>query len=240
MIKIFDLNLWNYNNFEERKPRIIEAAKKYDPDIIAFQEVRDDLRFNTKGHNQARQLNDELKYKHFAFMKTMDVNMVNKRSGEAGCVEGLAVLSKYPIVKVIRKRLKQHTIDKYTRGFLYAKIRKDDELIEVCVVHFSPGGFFGKLQLDETLRYLKKRQMFPVIMGDFNIDDQDYITRLASDVYEVSNDFNSCVTLSDTCRTIDDILIPKKFKFKKFFCAGSGLSDHRALIAELSLRQDGV
>ena len=60
MTKIFDLNLWNYNNFEERKPRIIEAIKQYNPDIIAFQEVRDDLRFNSRGYNQARQLNTKL------------------------------------------------------------------------------------------------------------------------------------------------------------------------------------
>lgn len=233
MIRIFDLNLWNYNKFEERKPRIIEAVKKYDPDIIALQEVRDDLRFNIKGHNQARQLNDELKYKYSSFMKTMDINVIQDRVGAPYCIEGLAVLSKYPITKVIKKRLKQHTIDKFTRGILCANINKGDTLIEVCVVHFSPGGFFGKLHLDETLRYFKKRQMFPVIMGDFNIDDQDYIVRLASKDYEVSNDFNACVTLPETERTIDDILIPKKFKFKKFFCAGKELSDHRALIAEL-------
>lgn len=235
MIKIFDLNLWNYNKFDERKPRIIEAVKKYDPDIIALQEVRDDARFNIKGNNQAHQLNNELKYKYSSFMKTMDVNLVNERVGVPDCIEGLAILSKYPITKVIKKKLKQHTIDKFTRGILYANIQKDDISIEVCVVHFSPGGFFGKLQLDETLHYFKKRNMFPVIMGDFNIDDQDYISRLASKDYKVSNDFNSCVTLPDDDRTIDDILIPKKFMFNKFFCAGKDLSDHRALIAELLL-----
>ncbi|GAX62623.1 endonuclease/exonuclease/phosphatase [Candidatus Scalindua japonica] len=60
MTKIFDLNLWNYNNFEERKSHIIEAIMQYDPDIITFQEVRDDLRFNSIGHNHARQLNTKL------------------------------------------------------------------------------------------------------------------------------------------------------------------------------------
>lgn len=58
---------------------------------------------------------------------------------------------------------------------------------------------------------------------------------LASRDYEVSNDFNSCVTLPDDDRTIDDILIPKIYNFKKFFCAGKDLSDHRALIAEVTL-----
>ncbi len=66
--KIFDLNLWNYNNFEERKPHIVEAIKIHDPDIIAFQEVRDDLRFNSKGYNQARQLNTKLGYEFMTFM----------------------------------------------------------------------------------------------------------------------------------------------------------------------------
>lgn len=234
--KIFDLNLWNYNNFEERKPRIIEAIRKYDPDIIAFQEVRDDLRFNSKGYNQARQLNARLGYKYFTFMKTMDVNKVNIRIQNPDCIEGLAILSKYPVVNVLRKKLKQHEGDKYTRGILYARIKKEGEDIDICVIHFSPGGFFGKLYFEETLGYFKEKQLNPIILGDFNIDDQNFIVNLVSKEYEVSRVFNNCVTLPETKRTIDDILIPKKYKFETFFCAGTDLSDHRALIAEISLR----
>ena len=58
MVKVLNLNLWNYNNFEERKPKIIAFIKKHNPDIIVFQEVRDDLQFNKKGNNQAKQLNE--------------------------------------------------------------------------------------------------------------------------------------------------------------------------------------
>ncbi len=234
-IKIFDLNLWNYNNFEERKPRIIDAIEKHDPDIIAFQEVRDDLRFNSKGYNQARQLNSKLGYKYFAFMKTMDVNKVNSRFQNPDCIEGLALLSKYPIAHVIRKRLKQHKEDKYTRGVLYARIKKEEE-IDVCIIHFSPGGFFGKLHLEETLDYFAEKKLTPIILGDLNIDDLDFIISVASKDYYVGNEFNHCITLPETKRTIDDILIPRKYKFETFFCTGDDLSDHKALIAEVSKR----
>ena len=237
MTKIFDLNLWNYNNFEERKPRIIEAIKQYYPDIIAFQEVRDDLRFNSRGYNQARQLNAKLGYKYFAFMKTMDVNKVNNRLQNPDCIEGLAVLSKYPITKVIRKKLVQHDNDRHTRGILYAKIKAKND-IEVCVVHFSPNRLFSKLHLEETLTYFKENQLAPIILGDFNIDDQGIIARLASKDYKISTKVNPCITLPETMRTIDCILLPKKYKFKSFYCAGTNLSDHRALVAEVLIHSD--
>ena len=235
MTKIFDLNLWNYNNFEERKPRIIEAIKQYNPDIIAFQEVRDDLRFNSRGYNQARQLNTKLSYKYFAFMKTMDVNKVNNRLQNPDCIEGLAVLSKYPITKVIRKKLVQHDNDRHTRGILYVNIKAKND-IEVCVVHFSPNRLFSKLHLEETLKYLKKNQLSPIIIGDFNIDDQRIIAGLAAKDYRISTKVCACITLPETMRTIDFILLPKKYKYKSFYCTGTDLSDHRALVAEVSLR----
>jgi endonuclease/exonuclease/phosphatase family metal-dependent hydrolase len=237
MIKIFDLNLWNYNNFEERKPRIVEAIKKYNPDIVAFQEVRDDLRFNSRGYNQARQLNTKLDYKYLAFMKTMDVNKVNNRLENPDCIEGLALLSKYPIVKIIRKKIKRHDNDRHTRGILYARIKTKKD-IEVCVVHFSPNRLFSKLHLEETLNFFREKQLEPIILGDFNIDDHDIITNLASENYSIARDFNHCITLPDTKRTIDDILIPKKYKFKSFFCDETNLSDHKALIAEILFNSD--
>jgi endonuclease/exonuclease/phosphatase family metal-dependent hydrolase len=237
MIKIFDLNLWNYNNFTERKPRIIEAIKKYDPDIITFQEVRDDLRYNSRGYNQARQLNTKLGYKNFAFMKTMDVNIVNNRSENPDCIEGLAILSKYPIVKVIRKKLAQHEYDKYTRGILCASIKAQSN-VDVCVVHFSPDKLFSKLHLEETIKFFRNKETKPIILGDFNIDDHDIVTMVASDDYKISTDSNPCITLPETKRTIDGILIPREYEFKSFYCAGTNLSDHKALIAEIELSSD--
>ena len=233
--KIFDLNLWNYNNFEERKPRIIEAIKKCNPDIIAFQEVRDDLRFNSRGYNQARQLNTKLGYKNFAFMKTMDVNKVNNRLQNPDCIEGLALLSKYPIVKVLRKKLVQHDNDRHIRGILYINIKTKND-IEVCVVHFSPNRLFSKLHLEETLKCFKKIQLPPIIIGDFNIDGQCIIAGLATNDYRISTKVCACITLPETMRTIDFILLPKKYKYKSFYCTGTDLSDHRALVAEVSLR----
>lgn len=234
MITIFDLNLWNYNNFEERKPRIIESIRKFDPDIITFQEVRDDLRFNSRGYNQARQLNTKLHYKYFAFMKTMDVNKVNGRLENPDCIEGLAILSKFPIEKLIRKKLVKHERDKYTRGILCARI-KAQRYVDVCVVHFSPDKLFSRLHLEETIKFFSDSERKPIILGDFNIDDHEIVSKAASDEYKISTDLNPCITLPDTKRTIDGILIPKGYEFKSFQCAGTNLSDHRALVADILL-----
>jgi len=42
IVKVLNLNLWNYNNFDQRKPKIVKLIKKYNPDIVTFEEVRED------------------------------------------------------------------------------------------------------------------------------------------------------------------------------------------------------
>ena len=122
-------------------------------------------------------------------------------------------------------------------GVLHARIKAKKD-IEVCVVHFSPNRLFSKLHLEETLNFLKENQLDPIILGDFNIDDHDIIKILASENYSIATHFNHCITLPNTKRTIDDILIPQKYKFKSFFCDETNLSDHRALIAEITFNSD--
>jgi len=72
MIKIFNLNLWNYTNWKERELKILEIIKKQNPDVITLQEVRDDIQFNKKRDNQAKQLNRELNYPYYAFYPVTD------------------------------------------------------------------------------------------------------------------------------------------------------------------------
>ncbi len=231
-MKILNLNLWNYNDFDKRKSKIIKFIQKHNPDIVTFQEVRDDLRFNSKGNNQAKQLNKILGFKHCVFRKTMDVNQVNKTPKNPDCFEGIAVLSNIPVLEVKKKKLKQHPDDKYTRGILSIKI-EDNNLKNILVVHYSQDDLFSKLHLEETLSYAKRLNINPLIIGDFNIRDPKIIYNLIDKEYVCSRQIKKYISYPPAKYSLDYFLIPKKIKLKSFSCLGLNISDHKALLLEI-------
>ena len=229
-MKILNLNLWNYNEFEKRKPFIIKFIQKHNPDVITFQEVRDDLRFNSNGNNQAKQLNKYLNYKYLKFIKTMDVNKVNNTPNNPSCFEGLAVLSKYPIIKSKLFRLKKHTRDKFTRAILYVKLKNNLDLIDV---HYSPDDLFSKLHLEETLNFARKNRIKPIIIGDFNVRHPNIVEEVIGTDYVSSRKIKKYISYPSAKYTLDYVLVPKNIKIKSFSCLGTKISDHKALIIEI-------
>jgi endonuclease/exonuclease/phosphatase family metal-dependent hydrolase len=232
MVKILNLNLFNYNNWEERKPKIMRFIKKYNPDIIVFQEVRDDLHFNKKGNNQAKQLNEKLEYPHLIFYPVTDKRIERPEKYKLPCFEGTAILSKFPILKIEKKKLKKQKEDRYYCGNLYFKIKAEKE-IDFIAVHFSPNDLFSKLHLIETLKYAEKKKIEPIIVGDFNMWHTDWLKDLTKKKYTNSFEYKKYTSYPQSNWTLDYILIPKKYKFKNFKCEGTNISDHKALIAEI-------
>lgn len=245
MIKVLSLNLCNYHNFEERKSRIVNFIKKISPDIVAFQEVRDDLRYNSIGDNQAKQINRYLNYPYLDFVETMNINQVKNMPNEPACTEGLAILSKLPILKTAKKILKKQPNDKFTRAIMHVRLMSD-KTIDILNVHFSPGMQFAKLHLEETLKFSRALGTNQVILGDFNMPNPEIIKEMAHD-YHVSTDVKEYISYCPKenikkdkvhnpkpC-TLDYILIPKNHRFKYFNCIDEDLSDHSALIAEISI-----
>lgn len=235
-----NLNVWNYNKFDERKKLIVDFIKKHNPNVIAFQEIRDDSRKNTKGNNQLQQLNWYLKYPYSAFFETMDVNSVNKALNDPKydpsnprIKEGVGLLSKFKIVQSYGRMLKQHSKDKYTRGILCVKI-KSEQLIDIFVVHYSANDLFSKLHLQETIKFAKQKKVEPIILGDFNMRKIEIAHKIASRDYTVSRDTFRYYSFPAKKETLDYILIPKKYSFKSFKSTGTKISDHNALIAEIN------
>lgn len=231
-MKILNLNLWNYNNFDKRKSNIIKFIKNHNPDIVTFQEVRDDLRFNSKGNNQAKLLNKILGFKHCIFRKTMNVNQINNTPKNPDCFEGLAILSNIPVLEVKKKKLKQYPDDKFTRGILHIKI-KNNQLKDIFVVHYSPNDLFSKLHLQETLDYAKKLDIKPLIIGDFNIRYPKIIYDLIDENYVCSRQIKRYISYPPAKYTLDYFVIPTNIKLKSFECLGSNISDHKALLLEI-------
>ena len=234
MVKILNLNLWNYNEFNTRKPKIINCIKRQNPDIIAFQEIRDDIQFNKKGDNQAKQLNRELKYPYYEFYPVTDKRKERPEKYKNYCIEGTAVLSKFPILKVEKNKLEKQEEDRYTCGNLYVQI-KAEKIIDIIVVHFSNTDLYSLLHLLETLKYIKEKKIKPIILGDFNIRHPDWLHDITEEEYLSSMKYKKYISYPPAKYTLDYILIPKKFKFKSFDCLGENLSDHKVLIAEINV-----
>ncbi len=226
------LNIHNYHNFTQRKPRIIAIIKKYNPDVVALQEIRDDRAKNKVGMDQAKQLNSKLHFKYSKFLRVNNRNKVKNLIDLPPCYEGLAILSKFPFSsdKIL---LKKHEGDQYYRKILVANVRVGSQIIPLWVVHFSNNDLFARLHAEETLNKAKSIQ--PIILGDFNIKYPLEIKKLApKNDYISSSDYNYISFPEDNC-SYDYIFIPKKYSFLSFECISEEVSDHKALYAEINL-----
>ncbi len=232
-MKILNLNLWNYNQWEERKPKIIKFIKKEKPDVIVFQEVRDDLQFNKKGNHQVKQLNEELNYPHMLFYSVTDKRKERPEKYNLPCKEGTAILSKYPFVKIEKKMLTKQKEDRYHCGNIYFRINKQKNNFDFIAVHFSPHELFSKLHLEETLNYIKNKRINPIIIGDFNIIKSEILHDAIKGKFKSSLQYKKYLSYPKGKFTLDYIVISNKMKFKSFKCLGKGLSDHKALVAEI-------
>ena len=235
MLKILNLNLWNYNNFEKRKPFIIDFIKKHKPDIIIFQEVRDDLEFNKEGENQAKQINKSLKFPFELFCPVTDKRNERPEKYKLQCLEGTAILSKFPIMNHEIIQLKKYDDCIYSRGNVCFKIKAEKE-IDFIAVHFAPNEIHSKLDLKETLDYVEKKKISSIIVGDFNFIDSNLLFDLTKENFMSSYEFKNYISYPKANFTLDYILIPNEFSFRSFQCLGTNLSDHKVLIAEIELK----
>lgn len=234
-LKILNLNLWNYNNWEERRPKIIQTIKEHNPDVIVLQEVRDDLQFNKKGNNQLEQLNKELKYPYKEFYAVTDKQKERPEKYDHYCVEGTAILSKFPLSKIEKIKLRKHPDDRYTCGNLHVQINGKKKL-DLIAVHFSNSDLFSLLHLIETLSWIRKKKNTPIIVGDFNMWHTDWLNDLTDQDYISSMSYKKYVSYPQNNNwTLDYILIPKKFKFKSLECLKENISDHKALVTEVEV-----
>lgn len=231
-LKILNFNLWNYTNYETRKPEVIKLIKEKNPDVVILQEVRDDIQFNKQGDNQAKQLNRELKFPYYEFYAITDKRKERPEKYKQYCIEGTAVLSKFPITKVEKYQLQKQSEDRYTCGNLYVQL-KAKKLIDVIVVHFSNTDLFSLLHMLETLRWIKKKKFKPIIVGDFNIRHSEWLHDLIEGEYLSSMKYKKYLSYPPANYTLDYILLPKGFSFKTFECLEENVSDHRALYAEI-------
>lgn len=147
-MKIATYNIWNSDHgMPEREQQIIDQIKSLDADVIALQEVRDQV-FNQK-------LAYDTGYEHFCFASHKDGLNISGVSMD----EGLSVLSKHPIIYL-----------KHIKDALIVIIKQHDQTILFVNVHLPWDSVLAQeksiVNIMNEIATLSSDYRF--ILGDFN------------------------------------------------------------------------
>lgn len=223
------LNLQGFIDWEARKPAILEYLRAIDPDIIFFQEVV--FIPDVSPYNQAQLLNQELGY-------TYEQSVITRLQPSPlyqTFREGLAVLSKYPIVTTDTIILKQLPGDEHNRIIQCVDIKKNDVIVKCANIHFSISDTvdYATPHFEETLSFFYSHNEERIIAGDFNLTDLSYSSEIWQDRYTPSSDV-PYISFPEENKRIDYILAPKNYSIDSVSTSPDGLSDHRAVTAVIS------
>jgi endonuclease/exonuclease/phosphatase family metal-dependent hydrolase len=163
-----------------------------------------------------------------------------------GLAYGTAVLSRLPLEGhgAVTFAPAAATLPK---GFSIATLRWPQAGIDLDVVsvHMEPlRSSVRRKQAAQLVAALADRQRPLVLMGDFNTDWDagDQVLRLLSEqlgLTAYSPEDEDIVTYPRLGRRLDWILISEPLRFLGFRALGDGVSDHRAVVAEIGLDPTG-
>jgi len=228
-MKITTLNLQEFTDWETRQSEIIEYLQSESPDVIVFQEVV--FLPEISPFNQSQLLNRSLGYAS----EQSAITRLQASTVHDVYREGLAALSKYPVVKADTLILKRATGDEHNRIVQLLDIDMDGQIVKIANVHFSITDVadFATAHLVETLDILAIRNEERIIIGDFNLADLSATTYAWEAEYRCSTE-HDYISYPSMNKRIDYVLIPKSYSFSSISVSGDTLSDHRALTVEIS------
>lgn len=132
-----------------------------------------------------------------------------------------------------------------SKGFLVGAIRwpgQPDLLVDVITVHLDFARRSARReQVERMVAELKPRRRPRIILGDFNCDwkrENSALRHLARelDLEAHRPESPDLVTFPKLDRRLDWILISREFRFVKHEVLPDAVSDHRAVVAEIALR----
>ena len=136
----------------EDKEIIIAAINSANPDLVALQEV--------KGSYQAK-----------FFAKKLNMNYVYISHGQANFpFFGLAILSKYSIIKVNKKTIAG---GRYPKKGLICNIDVKGKEIAFIDVHYDVLEYPFEKQVENTMEIIKTIEPPVILAGDFNMSDAE-------------------------------------------------------------------
>lgn len=227
-MKITTLNLQGFDNWEERAPAIIDHLTDESPDVVLFQEAV--YLPDISPYNQAQLLNTTLGYSY----EQSAISRLQVGLEYPVYREGLAALSRYPIVRGDTIVLQQDKDDEHQRIVQLLDLYIDERVVQVANVHFSITDFvdYATPHLKELLDILASRGEQRIIAGDFNLNDLDTSADLWGGDYIASTRYDY-VSYPGMNKRNDYFLLPKAYAFSGLHISGDGLSDHRAITATI-------
>ncbi len=237
-MKIMTFNIARYDfDWDTRKPKIIDAVLKEKPDILFMQEVFDDQRYQSKdGQNQAGQLNEFFNYKNMMYDIVEQTITEHGQDVKQLVFDGLLCLTNLPIIEHKIVRLKRENADKHYRAIQIIKVLWSEKEVLFYHTHYSNTDEWSKLHLQDTKEYLLDKKVSPIVVGDLNISKPEIIKEVLVDKFECSYDIKQYTSFPSKNEVLDYIVIPKgHYKFDDIRCDYDNCSDHRSLIAEISI-----
>jgi endonuclease/exonuclease/phosphatase family metal-dependent hydrolase len=229
-MKVTTLNLAGYKNWAERQSNIISYLEATDSDVVFLQEVKFDPEYSL--YSQSRYLNSLLSTPYPYSQTSVSRIFLSSQNEESR--EGLAALSKHPIVDSEVIVLRKRADDKHTRIIQKVSLLIDGQVVNFTNVHFSNNAYSDE-QLEETLLIAKNRNESSIILGDFNIFDIQTVSQLYAADYVASTEIKQYVSFPSEGATFDYMLAPKAYKYSSLDI-GENLSDHNALTAVFELQ----
>ena len=231
--KSFDLKIGSYNIFHAEKAgydysKIANTIKNSGLDIIGLQEV-DHFTKRNGWTNQTSEIAAKLGYKHRVFFKA-----ISHDGGEYG----LAIISKYPILKHELIKLSSGSAEQ--RILAHAEIDVNGTVIHFFVTHLSydgeGGGASRTKQFKEIANKLGNYNNF-ILTGDFNtrnLDEYNVIKNAAL----VNSKTNSVITYPDGRSPLDNIV----YSTAHFTASGPNVvtnsySDHYMIWSTLTYKE---
>lgn len=233
MLRLMTLNLWGYEQWDDRKDAVLSLINRQSPDVIALQEVRLDMKKSPA--SQASLLAEKGLYPYTVYVPSFRAERYPRQlSLLGGYSHGLALLSKYPIASSELYLLSQGADFDEPCSVLFASVKVDGENIDLCNVHFGNTDRESLKHLEELSEVCAKRGSRPIILGDFNIFKlgKHLDGELLQD-YSLSSDKLNYISIPKNNGILDYIALPKEYSFKYIACPEDKVSDHRALIAEV-------
>ncbi len=171
MVTIFNLNIWNYNEpWLERRKCIVRAIQKHEPQVVALQEVTYLSSYAADRRHQADQICAQLS----GYAQVWQPAMYYSRPGDEQIRwEGLAILSRLPIVDRRHIRLSRDPADerdRHQRIVLGCRLLAEEGPFWLFTTHLSLGATSRERTVLEVYDFVRETagpEPFAVT-GDFN------------------------------------------------------------------------
>jgi endonuclease/exonuclease/phosphatase family metal-dependent hydrolase len=226
-VKIITLNLRGFFDWDARLPHILSYLAREQPDLVLLQEVV--YLPDISPYSNADLLNHAAAFPHRH--SAIDRMQPSKQYGLYR--EGLSVLSQLPVIQSETIILRHQDPDPHQRLVQFIDL-EGDAVVKLANVHFSIRDDFAVNNLREVLGMLEARGEQRIIAGDFNVNHLEKYAHLWRDDYVVSTQLISYVSFPDSNQANDYFLVPKEYELKSITVSEDGLSDHRALAAEIT------